>query len=244
MKKDILVASLLTFTLIGCGGGGSSDSNKDVEFKTSGKYDLKEYIFPDKNQTNMYVEKTYINSDGKKEFNDDNLDSTEYPPTDFIHEGTIVKEYADHDLDTMYQVLNDRIKMTDVNDDINVTFDVARFADIGDYILNQSKSFSSNGSDVNMTRVCKLDDYIASKEINNKTYSNILEISCESTIKAHGVINQSNVTIETTEESSNYFAKGVGPIKMESESCETTTIDSNKPTSECEKTVTEITNQI
>jgi hypothetical protein len=245
MKKSILAISLLSSLTILYTGCGSSDSKKVdlkdvvVKFKTSANYDLSQYITSNKNQINNYVIKTYKNEEGKKKYNDI-PDETSYDATRIDVNGTIIKEYDGSELDTTYSILTNKLVSTEADD--NSTITVARYADKGDYVSKIDKTIQSNGLSLTYIHVCKVADYLASKEINGNTYTDVLKITCEGSAKTPAGAKLNNVPYSVLMEitSTGFYAKNQGNIWEEEETCNSTTV--NKTTSEsCEKEITEIT---
>ncbi len=238
MKKSILTLGLagsLIIVTTGCGGG---DDKKEptaeevtLEFKTSGDYDLSQYIAPTENKTNIYIEKTYKDNQGGKNYGDP--DST-FPTTRFDINETTIKQYDSDDTNTTYTILDDRIKLLNKNDTI-------RYANIGDYTSKILIKTDTNGNNLNMSSLCKLNKYIESKEINDNIYTDIVEITCvtkfNSTGKTNGI--DSSVTRDGTRTYN--LAKEIGEISAIQEDCETTVFNGIQ-SSNCKKTVTEITN--
>jgi len=234
MKKIILALVLVGTLIIVTTGCGGDDDKKELtaeevtlEYKTSGAYDLSQYIAPAENKTNIYVKNTYINNDAQP-------NDTTYPTTQFDINTTTIKQYDSDDTNITYTILNDRIKLLNKNDTI-------RYANIGDYISKTIIKTNTNGNNLNMSSLCKLNKHIESKEINNNTYTDIVEIVCTSKFNSTGKTNgiDSSVTRDGTK--TYYLAKEVGKISEIQEDCETTIfnkVDSNN----CKKIVTEITN--
>jgi hypothetical protein len=245
MTKSIITISILSSLILfstGCGGGSDKKTDpKDavVEFKTSGTYDLRQYITATQNQINNYVEKTFTNNKGKKEYAN-TADETSYYATRFDINNTTIKEFNDNDLDLTYDIQTTKIIEKDADD--NTTMNIARYADNGDYVYKKDETIQLNGITFTAVYACKISDHLSSKEVNGNTYNDILEITCEgSTNSQEGAkLNGNPLSIESESSLKSYLAKGEGIIWEEDETCTSTTI--NKTTSkECEKELTEVT---
>ena len=243
MKKSILTLGLagsLIIVTTGCGGG---DDQKEptaqevtLEYKTSGTYDLSQYMAPTENKINNYREKTYEDNQGGKNYGEP---TEAFPTIRFDINASTIKEYDSDGTDTIYTILNDRIKSLDADD--NTVDYIVRYANIGDYIDKTIIETNVNGTSLNISSLCKLNGHLESKEINNVTYSDIIEISCVSNSNSSGNVGDNNFTTTSTSTDTYYLAKEVGEINSIEESCNTTILSGNKVSS-CEKIITEITN--
>jgi len=243
MKR--LLISLSVFAIVelsGCGGSGSSESiNLDatVNYKTSGTYDLKNYIVPEVNSINTYRELTYTNEDGKKSFKGDPDEVINAEKYDVQGDTIIVRDGTDA-IDEVYTIRADKIEQ---KDDLNSTTSetIARFVDVGDYILvTKSNVGSSNGIPIQKSIACKITKHYSNKELDNKNYSDVLQIECKT--NGSGTTNANNIAIAYNDEETGtvYIAKNIGEVFSESVDCEkvTTTIGGKDTTNAtCEKEI-------
>jgi len=245
MTKSILTISILSSMVLfttGCGGGSDSTTDpKDavVEFKTSGTYDLRNYVTATQNQINNYVEKKFTNDKGEKKY-EDTADETSYYATRFDVNNSTIKEFKDDVLESTYTILSNKIIEKDAED--NTEFSIARYADDGDYVFKKSETTQLNGITFTIVDACKVTDHLTSKEVNGHTYNDVLEITCEgySTSQEGATLNGNPLSIKTESTFISYSAKNEGTIWEEDETCTSTTL--NKTTNkECEKEITEIT---
>ncbi len=249
MKKIILalaLASSLMIIVTGC-GGGSDDSTIDIddvtlEFKTSATYDLRDYMSPEQDQTHNYVDKTYINNNGEKIYNAI-PDKESYSTTRFEINGAIIKEYDDAELDVTSTILSDRI-VEALETIENMEIVTVRFADQDDYvnkiITTLTLTTEEVSFDMQMKLVCKVNNYLASKEVNNNTYNDVLEITCTTTSTSSETVSGMPFNFISNGYGRFYLAKGVGMISETSEYCSITTLDTTI-SKECKKEISEIT---
>ena len=246
MKKIILSLSVgaLILGMSGCGSSGDSkpDANSiNIEFKTSGTFDLAQYITADKDQSNNYVKKVYTNNKGKKDYKD-TADKTTYPVKTITHTSDIsVEEFIDGKLDSTYSFLADRIKTTD---DVNNTDIIARFANKGDYISKSVKTITSDGLPIHYEMVCKLSKKLDSKTVLAKDYQDVIQVVCTYNSSANSSINNSAITYTSNGVNTIYAAKGIGTILDINEDCSETKVGDATPVKECQKEVEEITSVI
>ncbi len=237
MKKSIILASLLgsiLFLSVGCGG---DDKDKTVNpedvtlnFKTSGDYNLRDYLAPDQNKTNNYVEKTYTDETGKKSYKAV-ADGELYPIKRFEINGADIREYSTgNTLETTYTITENKIISTDVGES---PIDRVKFANVGDYVTRVV--------DTETKQACKISKYIATKKIGTNNYDNVLELSCTGTREAEGETGGQTTSVSTVFTNKMYFAKNVGEISSIFEKCTTTKLGTLKSIV-CQKKTTDLTN--
>ncbi len=237
MKKNIILTSLFSSLLLLSVGCGGDDKDKTVDpedvtldFKTSGDYNLRDYIAPDQNKTINYVEKTYTDKTGKKNYKaiaDEEL----YPIKKFEISGAVIKEYgAGNALETTYTITENKIISQDVGES---GIDRVKFANVGDYI---TKIISTETK-----QACKINKYIATKEVGANSYTDVLELSCTGTTEAEGIMGGQSNSVSTIFTNKMYLAKNVGEISSIFEKCTTTKLGTLKST-ECQKKTTDLTN--
>ena len=133
--------------------------------------------------------------------------------------------------------MSDRIKQLDVED--NEVSYIARYAEKGDYII---KMVSTDTDGFTVKIACKLNKQLTSKEINTKTYNDVIEVVCD--VKGSQTTTVAGQEVSVTSEGSviNLFAKGKNLISSVTEGCATRK-DGDTITKEvCEKEIQEITN--
>ncbi len=229
---------------VGCGGGSDGDGGVNIDatvsYKTSGTYDLSNYISATQNSFNVYKNNTYTNKNGKKSFKDDPEEETYTEKYDINSTAVIVKDAGD-EIDSIFVIKSDRILEYDDENSAS-SIQIARYADIGDYILSISKNENDN-IPVEAKSVCKLAKHYDSKTVGSKTYNDVLKVTCVH--EANGMSNNKDINISYTADGDSviYLAKGVGEILSEDVTCEKidTYLNSTKTTnSTCEKEVSEI----
>lgn len=175
MKRDISIALLALALLTGCGGGGDKADDKDTidtpdnpsittsisdKGKTDGKYNLWDYMTPQNNGTNNFIE-----TKGDK--------TNEYKTTYSISKNKVteVSDYAQNEK-TIYKKKKDRVTVEFLKDEkfngsyeFNGSYDLHLTADIdGDVTI--------------LTSTCKLTNHFNSKIINDTKFLDIIEIRC------------------------------------------------------------------
>ncbi len=239
MKNIVLGLSFVAAALLttGCGGDGDKSVNLNdvtVKYKTAGTYDLSQYIVPNAAQTSNYVEESFTNNKGKKEYKQV-ADETTYTATRFDINGSTIKEYDKaNELDVTDIILADKINIIIDSED---TTSIARFADNGDYVAKTT----DNQGNSHHTLVCKVTKKLATKSVNGQEYSDVLEMSC--TYKGDGstMVNSQQLTSTTDGTILNYFAKDTGLISLVDESCTKTKLKDKVITHECTKETQSIT---
>ena len=239
----IVCVSLVLIAFIGCG----SDSKKEillkdvvVEFKTAGDYDLSLYS-PTSNMLNSYLSEDFIDKKGGKKYSSTPTETHTYTERTEVN-GTISKDYTDGVLDTTRTILSDRMQELDAED--NEVTDLVRFGNKGDSINKKLINSTEAGITLDIVIVCKIDSHLDSKEVNGKSYSDVLKITCQSESLSSGANN--GITFSTTSDGTiqSFIAKGVGSIYSTSEFCEESALiqssGSKTTTKSCEKEITEI----
>ena len=242
MKKMILGLSLSTVLVLMSGCGDSSDKVDidavTVTYKNAATYDLSEYILATQSQTNNYVSKEFTNTSGKKDYKN-TPDEEIYSITRFEVNQSIVKEYnADNFLQTTNTILSDRIKTVDTDSEEIL---IARFADKDDYII---KSVTTDADNTTTKIACKINKHLNTKAVNNKTYTDILEMSCDVTFSETTTAGGDTVSSTADGIIIIYFAKDNGPISSMIEACTKTSIGDKIVKNSCTKTTEDITNII
>ncbi len=234
MKKSILAISLLgSLAILSTGCGSSSESSSTTV------YDLSQYSLPSQNQINNYVEETYENDEGKKDYSN-SPDSEGAYAQKYEIDGTTVKEYRDNILETTYTIQSNKIVEVDAQD--NSSINVTREVKEGDTIISINKTLQQDSITMTFKNSCKLSDHLNSKEIKGTTYNDVIEVKCEGTVTSPEGAQVGGLPFSISSENTNftYFAKGKGMILDIEEYCSTTILN-NAESKECEKEITEIT---
>lgn len=222
-----LVSFLLVLT--GC-GGGSNSSPLDFS-KTEAAFDLREYLLPTTELTSYFTEETYINSDGVEIFSDvpNYTASTAYA---YEIDDNIYYLYEDGTLADTITLQEDRMTLSyDI-----ITYDIVRYADIGDTINYVSLNETVNGINFIGSQNCQLENHYDSLIIDDVTYYDVIEATCQGSVKADQIIDGARFYFLATMSSIDFEAKGIGTIKTISTECTNASYKNNYENS-CEKTV-------
>ena len=175
MIKLITFTGLLTFMLVGCGATGSTeDKTKSSDNIPTGKYDLWSYMVPSESKKNTFTLKT----DSK----------TSTYTTEYKVSRSQVKEVSDYAKEetTIYEKLGDKIIVSfEKNSQRNGKYELVRSADEGDMVTIRDSS-------------CKLFKHHNSIKISDKTFQDVIEITC------NGI--------------PGYYQKGVGEVAQKEDS--------------------------
>ncbi len=167
MRKTIPSLLLAAVLITGCGGGGDTDSTDSSSKsstnttsvqsgvgKTTGQYKLWEYVTPKTDTTNSFVE---IKGDTTQSYK-----TTYSISTSSVTE---ISDYAANE-QTIYTKKEDRITVSFTkNDTPNGSYDLDLTADINDIVTVKDST-------------CKLVKHYESVKINDKTFSDVIEIKC------------------------------------------------------------------
>lgn len=169
MNKSIPSLLLALILITGCGGGGGDEgtttspssnvnsTNDQVSAgsgKTTGKYNLWEYVTPKTDTTNSFIETTGDTTNSYK--------TTYAISTNSVTE---ISDYAQNE-QTIYTKKDDRVTVSFKKDGTpNGSYDLDLTADIGDIITIKEST-------------CKLIKYYETITINEKSFSEVIEIRC------------------------------------------------------------------
>ncbi len=234
IKKNILtVTTILSLALIGCGSDDTTDPFEDkVTFKSAGAYNMMDYIAGETTKSYNYVVKDYEDEKGDKKYPDpQESDST----TIYTLNGQTVNVIEDSFLDRTLTPSTDRITFVDVADDGNTTMLQSKFADKGDQILN----FAQTQDNIKNNIVCKVTQHLDTKEVRGKSYSDVLEVTCQYKVEFQGTGNTQGINKIMTGNDTSFYAKLIGLISSKNESCTETIVNNNK-TKQCEKQLLDI----
>jgi len=236
MSRSTLITSLVLSWILfssGCGGGSSQTSpSESLDFKTSGTYDLSQYLIPTQNQTMISTTRIYNDGGGDKKYAATPIEisqsTTRYDVTD-----TTVKEYTDTVLEATYTIAPTDITL--VSDALSTK--LVRHADMGDTIIKytQTLSLQEFNTTFEMPVTCSLTNHINSKA----TFNNVLEASCLITGTFSGIYNNVDLNGTALGTMTLFLAKNLGLIGSNMEVCYTNN-DDNTTTSVCQKTIDEV----
>ncbi len=231
MKQNILWSTLLIGLAIigvGCGGDSGSKSSK-LDFKTSGTYDLSQYLFPTQNQTNLFTEQTYKDSEGNKNYATTPTEISE-SISRYEVSNTTVTEYDGTAIDSTYTISqHDIIVQSDATPSQFV-----RYADEGDTVstFTLTESLDDMNSVLELPTECKLTDHLNAKG----TYDSVIKIICISEGPVSLTYNNVDIRGTLSIKAIRYFAKNFGEIESITESCYTLNAN-NVTTAQCQKVI-------
>ncbi len=246
MRTTSLAVALILFSS-GCGGGSSSSQSSpqtgSLDFKTSGTYDLSQYIVPAQNQLNTFIERTYKDTDGNQIYGTTPTKTSEVVQRYEVDNNSI-KEYDEKgNLDTTYTITQTAITQLLSNTDsiqIDNTTKIVRYADRGDPVANTILNIpiETFGSDAAMTLTCTLQNHVDSKQINTQTFDDVITIACQGFVDTDITYQDIPLTLTMTLAIHSYYSNSIGEIGSIEETCYT--INSMQTVQQCTKTVSEI----
>ena len=238
MKKIIFGSLSVLVLLTACGSSKDDKMTFDdakLEFKDSGKYDLKEYIVPKEDQISNYENNEFTDLSGKRKYkNEADENSPYFNAVSFDVNGSVVKESEDGNLQTTYRILSNKIESVDTDNSKEI---FVRYADVGDYIL-KFKELDDDLGDSEL--VCKLSNHYDKNMVNNKEYSDIIEISCTINTIDSKTVGGSKIEVVGGGSIKKLFAKDKGLISDIIDFCKTTKTDSKDTNRVCVKQTQEI----
>ncbi|MCH9812347.1 MAG: hypothetical protein K0U47_00180 [Epsilonproteobacteria bacterium] len=231
MQQILLSLFILLFSF-GCGGGSNNKTIVNFSKNSNTSYDLTKYLYSTPEQTLEYAEKSYLDKNGLKNYSQipsESFTTSTYTET----EGTQVREYVNGILDNTYMVTHDRLITTS---DTNTIIEYARYVNLGDTFVVSTQRIESYALVGDLNMQCKITEYLTSKEVENRTYDDLLKIECTGTFNSlQGATLQGipySYTTKPTEIA--YIAKNIGLIQSTTESCSTLKVN-NKTITECSK---------
>jgi len=231
--RAILIYSTALLLLIGCSVDKKDmeditllDINESVDFEGTGEYDLREYLLPQKSQTNIYKRVKWKDIIGDRNYNQpymiNNDDHVEY-----LVDGNSIKALYDTD----YTITDSKITKKELVDDFYDIREYRRNVNIGDfYYIYEFVDAESVLYQVGYTK-CKVTEHLETQEILDQNYSDVLHLSCEQESKegVRGEFSEQKIFV-----SEYYYAKGIGQIGAVGEVCTQKIYD--KTYNQCTKT--------
>ncbi|HHB93632.1 MAG TPA: hypothetical protein ENK88_00610, partial [Campylobacterales bacterium] len=219
MKKSILFSLPLIMIISGCGVLDKKnindtrllDDSEKVVYVSQGKYDLTNYLFPNTNQTYIYQRAKYKDNQGDKNFNSEPISFNDSEVVEYVIDNNTISEGDS----TKYTIPDDNVSLLK-QELVNDFYDIRkyrRYVDIGDYYF----SYEHVDADSTLYQIgwmkCQVKEHNNTISIsvldNNKTYSDVLLLGCESE-SANGV--RGEFSEEKTFRTELYFAKNIGEI--------------------------------
>lgn len=216
--KKILFISLL-FMMVGCGAFDKKNLNDEklllddeyVDFNdTNGTYDLVDYMFPNKNQSNIYIVETK-NSDIKGVLLNENNESV---TDEFL---LVEDNYITLGDNISYSIDENRIIREEFSDNFYNDKEYKRNLDKGEVYysyeeINIQETYIQVGK-----LVCRLHSHADTMEVLGYTYNNVLHLNC---IGDFGEGANEGFTESTFFTIDGYYAKNIGLIGLLSNKCE------------------------
>jgi len=221
MKNIFTFPTLLTIVLLmtGCGFDKKDlddsrllEDNETVVFSSEGRYDLKDYLFPTQNQTNIYERIKHKDINGDKNYDKEPISINLNNQIEYVLNENIVLE----GVDTEYTIDDISIQKKELVDDFFDVRKYRRYVDVGSYYFSyEFVDAKSVFYQIGWTK-CRVEEHIGSKIILDKKYDDILILGCDSE-SAEGV--RGEFSEKKNFKSAHYFAKGVGEIAAIGEEC-------------------------
>ncbi len=217
--KNVSISLVTVLLIAGCGFDKKDlndivllDEDEKVVYSDNGDYDLSEYLFPDKNQTNIYKTIKYRDNQGDRNYNHQPFRANSNEEVVYTIYGKNIKE----GVDVNYTIKDFSVRKAELVDDFYDIREYRRFVDIND--IYYSYEHVDNATTLYQIGwvTCKIEEHNSSKEILNKTYNDVLTLSCKSE-SAQGV--RGEFSEKKTFTSRLYFAKNIGEIGAIGEEC-------------------------
>ena len=244
--RNTLLVTAVIFS-VGCGGSSSGHNSTSLDFKTSGTYDLRQYIVPAQNQLSTFVERTYKDTEGNHIYGSMPTATSELTQRYEVGNNS-VKIYDGHgQLDTTYTITQTAITQQ-ISDPNSLQFDavvtMVRFANLGDPVANNilNTPVPNAADDIAMTLTCSLKDHFDSKSLNTKTYDDVIAVACQGFTDTDIAYQDTPMSISITNTTTFYYAKSIGEIGSVNENCYMiSSAQTAQTVQQCSKTVSEIT---
>ena len=187
------------------------DANETVNFNEKGLYDLSEYMFPNKTQTNIYKRVKYKDNKGDGVYTEPFLINND-EQIDYHMDGNTVQEGSD----TEYTVTDLRIEKKELIDDFYDIREYRRHVNVGDYYFTYEYIDSESVLYQIGFVKCQVKEHLDTQLILDNNYSDVLRLGCESesTEGVRGEFREKKIF-----ETSLYFAKNIGQIGAIGEEC-------------------------
>jgi hypothetical protein len=228
MKKSILFSLPMMMIMIisGCGVLDKKNindtrllnDNEEVVYIAQGKYDLTNYLFPNTNQTYIYQRAKYKDNYGDKNFNSEPISINDSEVVEYVITDNIISESDS----IKYIIQDDNISLLkqELVDDFYDNRKYRRYVDIGDYYYSYKNVDAKSAFYQIGWLKCQAKEHYDTKSIsildNNKTYSDVLLLGCQSQ-SLNGV--RGEFSEKKTFRTELYFAKDIGEIAAVGEEC-------------------------
>jgi hypothetical protein len=237
--KRALIFSTVLLLIIGCDVNKKDieditllDNNESVDFNATGRYNLRQYLLPIKSQTNIYKIVKQKDNRGDREYNEPYIINNDNQ-IEYLIDGDIIKELYQ----TEYTITDSKIIRKEIVDDFYDIREYRKNINIGDfYYIYQFIDAESVLYQVGY-RKCKVTEHFNKQEILDKSYSDILHLSCEQESKegVRGEFSERKFFV-----SEYYYAKDIGQIAAVGEVCTEKIYD--KTYRQCTKTTKKLIN--
>jgi len=216
--RNVLSFSIMAVLLMGCGMHKKDlsdvkllDANETVNFNEKGGYDLSEYMFPNKTQTNIYKRVKYKDNKGDGVYTEPFLINND-EQIDYRMDGNTVQEGSN----TEYTVTDLRIEKKELIDDFYDIREYRRHVNVGDYYFTYEYIDSESVLYQIGFVKCQVKEHLDTQLILDNNYSDVLRLGCESesTEGVRGEFREKKIF-----ETSLYFAKNIGQIGAIGEEC-------------------------
>ena len=217
--RNILTFSVMAVLLMGCGMDKKNfsdtkllDANETVNFNKKGSYDLSQYMFPSKTQTNIYKRVKYKDNKGDGIYNSEPFLINNDQQIDYRVDGNSIQEGSD----TEYSLSDLKIEKKELVDDFYDIREYRRHVDVGDYYFTYEYiDAESVLYQIGFVK-CQVKEHLDIQLILDNNYSDVLRLGCESE-STEGV--RGEFSEKKTFETSLYFAKDIGQIGAIGEEC-------------------------
>jgi len=248
MKRFLITLGLLfgiLFFSTGCEEGGKTKhparEEPTLHFDGEGEFDLSKYLFPEQNQTNIYEQKVYVNSEGEKKYDSLEANKSNYN-LKFVKDDKNIEEYygrnSARELSKVYDVQDDRIVVNDRQEDENIT--IVKFADMNELVIQHTAKSEEDENTKESTMECRIVQSLEER----LGYPNVLRLSCTVSENYEIVFRGKRGETKMHGSLELYLAKDIGMVESIRDVCEKTYFSGTLVESECmktEKTLTQYT---
>jgi peptidoglycan hydrolase-like protein with peptidoglycan-binding domain len=208
MRKSFLSVLVLVVLVLST---GCSEEKKEI-LPTAEKviYDLAQYMFPDKNQTNNYMDNVFVDDSGKGVYAGDA--DTVYYPKKYEGSDTDVKAFnSNNTINAEYVIGNEYITRTSSMD---MNYTILREAAAGETIITATEKSGEVGDPIytEETISCILHSYLSEKEVLSKIYKDVLVVNCDVVEKKIISSDEDKITKNSVLKVTSFYAKTTGLI--------------------------------